>query len=619
MTKRILSILISATMLLGVACSTISASASNLRGSTTVSADAIFDSSTLPRYATSSTTVIKGGKTYYSNGTELHNIIRSGMNNMSKSVHIRYFTKTPYYFASTLVKDLNDMARRAWSDELSVTSTDGDYAHWNLSGITYDYEVEEGSKGYYYDIDFNFSYYNTASQEKSVDDAVASLVKKVRSKNLSDYDTIMYIHDYICNRTSYCYDALEDPEDNLTAFTAYGSLVDDEVVCQGYANAFYRVCKELGYSVRIATSNSYRGCHAWNMIKLDNRYYFIDLTWDDQIADERDDKNLQKEFDGNEHFYFLVDYDTLLSKDGDKGEAMAHYLEDELIEDDYFIDNYYNKLSTKPYNNGVKKLSNCKISLPYANTAYTGSAITPTVAITDKDGKALKKNVDYKLSYAANTRCGRAVVKITGLGAYSGQTTRRTFNIVPKKMSASSIKDGGRAYNSLTLQWKQDTNASGYNIQQYKNGAWSSVALIKSNSTTSYKISSLSQSKKYQFRVRAYKSIGRARIYGTASSSLVTYTLPKSPAVSSLKSSTNSISLSWSKSSCSGYEIQYSKSSSMTNAKSIKTTSTSKKISSLSRYQKYYVRVRAYKKVTLNGKTRTYYSKWSPKKSITTK
>ena len=73
-----------------------------------------------------------------------------------------------------------------------------------------------------------------------------------------------------------------------------------------------------------------------------------------------------------------------------------------------------------------------------------------------------------------------------------------------------------------------------------------------------------------------------------------------------------------------GYEIQYSTSSAFTKKttktvtiKKNKTTSTT--IKKLKGKKKYYVRVRTYKTVKLNGKTYTYYGKWSATKNVKTK
>lgn len=66
-----------------------------------------------------------------------------------------------------------------------------------------------------------------------------------------------------------------------------------------------------------------------------------------------------------------------------------------------------------------------------------------------------------------------------------------------------------------------------------------------------------------------------------------------------------------------GYQIRYSTSSKMTNAKTVtmKNSTTSKSVTGLAKGKKYYVQIRTYKTV---GKT-NYYSSWSTAKTITTK
>lgn len=87
-----------------------------------------------------------------------------------------------------------------------------------------------------------------------------------------------------------------------------------------------------------------------------------------------------------------------------------------------------------------------------------------------------------------------------------------------------------------------------------------------------------------------------------------------------IKAGKNFITLSWAKKSVTGYQVQYSTSSSFkksaTKVKTIsKAKTTSVKLTKLKSNKKYYVRVRSYKKV--NGKAQ--YSAWSGKKSVKTK
>jgi hypothetical protein len=65
-----------------------------------------------------------------------------------------------------------------------------------------------------------------------------------------------------------------------------------------------------------------------------------------------------------------------------------------------------------------------------------------------------------------------------------------------------------------------------------------------------------------------------------------------------------------------GYEIRYSTKKNMSGAKTVTLTGKSKKITKLKAKTKYYVQVRAYAKLSTGKKL---YSKWSVKKTVTTK
>lgn len=72
---------------------------------------------------------------------------------------------------------------------------------------------------------------------------------------------------------------------------------------------------------------------------------------------------------------------------------------------------------------------------------------------------------------------------------------------------------------------------------------------------------------------------------------------------------------------CSGYQLQYAKDPGFSNAVRItlKRNFSQKKIEGLENATTYYVRMRAFKKVKVSGKVKTYYSAWSKKKTVKTK
>ena len=97
----------------------------------------------------------------------------------------------------------------------------------------------------------------------------------------------------------------------------------------------------------------------------------------------------------------------------------------------------------------------------------------------------------------------------------------------------------------------------------------------------------------------------------------------KVPTLSKLGAKKKAFTASWKKTKgVNGYELSYStnknfkkaKSVKIDDAKTLKTT-----VSKLKGKKKYYVRIRAYKKIDLRYKTKTYYSKWSKSKVVKTK
>lgn len=57
---------------------------------------------------------------------------------------------------------------------------------------------------------------------------------------------------------------------------------NNKVVCEGYAKTFQYILniKEIDNLYVIGNANG--GGHAWNVISIGNKWYYMDLTWDDQ-------------------------------------------------------------------------------------------------------------------------------------------------------------------------------------------------------------------------------------------------------------------------------------------------------------------------------------------------
>ena len=112
-------------------------------------------------------------------------------------------------------------------------------------------------------------------------DKMAQMDKKAEEilKNApkSDYDIVKYIYEYIINNTEY---DLNAPDNQ----TAYSALINGSSVCAGYANAFLFLCDKAGIYCGYVSGNVVgRGPHAWNFVKINGNYYWVDVTWGDPV------------------------------------------------------------------------------------------------------------------------------------------------------------------------------------------------------------------------------------------------------------------------------------------------------------------------------------------------
>ena len=550
--------------------------------------------------------------TYYSDGVELYKLVRNNLVKRKTSFILYYLSADKIYTESVLNK-IDKIYANATDDALSQSPTDGDYIRWVVSGFGIGtlpegkYWKEEYKNGYYYyKLNLRFNYYDSASEEKEVDRVVNSFVSSVNTDELTDYEVIKKIHDFICSKTTYDDYAAYDIEGREYVATAYGALVKGKCVCQGYSVAFYRLCKELGYNVRFVSSDPDWGCHAWNIVALDGKYYFVDATWDDTYIDGGETSK--------SHTYFLVDYKTLRSDDSYKSE---HALDSDFYDDEYFWENYRKKLDSKKYDQENKELlSQSKISLSKKKYIYSGEYFKPEVSVnsgTVPDG--------YVVSYSDNKKTGMATVNIT---SDDGKTliSHRNFIIIPKKMTALSLEEGGRANNSITVKWdKAAESVAGYSIEVYRNGAWNTAKTV-SSSATSAAIDSLGAGYTYKFRIRSYSGFSARKFYGAYSDVYQTATKPKKPTVTSVSTKSKSILLKWNGVNCTGYELQYSTNKSMKNAQTVKLSSSavSKRIKNLKKGKRYYIRIRAYKEYkSSSDKLCKCSSLWSTKKNIVCK
>lgn len=145
------------------------------------------------------------------------------------------------------------------------------------------------------------------------------------------------------------------------------------------------------------------------------------------------------------------------------------------------------------------------------NKTYTGKAIKPKPVITFHD-TTLKEGTDYSLSYGTNKSTGKATIKVSGKGNFKSSKTL-TFYIVPQKVTGITCSKGS-ASKSTIVKWKKVTGASGYQLAYSPKGknTWTYV-----NVTSLTKTFRNLRSRKYDIKIRAYKTVNGIKKYGAYS------------------------------------------------------------------------------------------------------
>ena len=158
-------------------------------------------------------------------------------------------------------------------------------------------------------------YFYTNEEIKKINEKVNEIYEKEITSDMSDEDKIRTIHDYIINNTKYDVERNNDGKSPYHSYTAYGPLLEGYATCNGYTDAMALFLIKMGipnFKVAMTPENNQDiDGHVWNAVKLNNKWYHLDLTWDDPVSSDGKDY-LQ-------HKYFLITTQEL--KEIDDGEV----------------------------------------------------------------------------------------------------------------------------------------------------------------------------------------------------------------------------------------------------------------------------------------------------------
>ena len=193
-----------------------------------------------------------------------------------------------------------------------------------------------GSK-YYVLLDYEMTEEQYRTAKAKLDAAAEKIVAGI-TPSMTDVEKLLYVHDYIVLNCKYDY--------TKSKYDMYDCLVDKSAVCQGYSLAYMYILKTyLNIDCSIVYSDSMG--HAWNYVKLGNKWYHVDVTKDDAST-----VYMNASYD---NLGFVMHENFLMSDDLAKKTSQPHY--------DWEIIGNYPRATDKTYDSAFWRNTNSPVVL----------------------------------------------------------------------------------------------------------------------------------------------------------------------------------------------------------------------------------------------------------------
>lgn len=224
----------------------------------------------------------------FSNFTDLENDLYSHFEHRDTSFSFLY-TGTKEEFKENINKVIrqaysrNDYLERSWLEVKPLARVTSD-------GISTDMSV---------------TYISTKEEEDYVDKELVDATKSVVTDDMKTIERVRAINDYIVNRYEYDY--------SLQSVSPYSALTTSKTVCQGYAMTAYKMLNYAGIENRIVVGTARGISHAWNLVKIDNSWYQLDVTNNDSVKADKYFLVSDKVLENNNYVWDRVKYPAALS------------------------------------------------------------------------------------------------------------------------------------------------------------------------------------------------------------------------------------------------------------------------------------------------------------------
>jgi hypothetical protein len=209
--------------------------------------------------------------------------LRQGL--MNREAEISFWVTLPSGDQDDVVAYMSEIWNKSLEHD-KTCPTAGDYLESNRG------TVDMGASWYTNPLVGNFTYtvpgvrsnppvdyLSTKAQEDEVKQVLDAAVADLNLEGKSEYYKVKAIYDYV--RLNVTYDK------SLTDHSTYSAAVKRKSVCQGYSSMLYYMMLKAGIDCRIITGQGNGGAHGWNIVKIGDTWYNVDVTWDSDQGSDR--------------------------------------------------------------------------------------------------------------------------------------------------------------------------------------------------------------------------------------------------------------------------------------------------------------------------------------------
>ncbi|MCL2791520.1 MAG: hypothetical protein FWD87_00355 [Spirochaetaceae bacterium] len=122
----------------------------------------------------------------------------------------------------------------------------------------------------------------------ALDAKANQIISSVKATSNDEYSLLINLYHFLQKNIQYDKKELQANSRGVckspASHNAYGALLNRLAVCDGFSSAFALLAQKIGFECMLVVGHSAYSTsfsnHAWNIIKIQDRFYHVDVTWD---------------------------------------------------------------------------------------------------------------------------------------------------------------------------------------------------------------------------------------------------------------------------------------------------------------------------------------------------